>query len=167
MGRFNRAAAIKYASQYAITPNNCFPPYPNDCTSFVSQCMLAGGWPMLGGSVFDRTDDTVWWWGKSLLTNASYTWGGAHNFSRFVALSGRGKICTRAELVSGDVVQISKSQHVFHSMVVTAIACSEGGDGPHMSYHTTNTSNKYLGVIEALYSGEEYTFLYWKVSDNV
>ena len=115
MGRFNRAAAIKYASQYAITPNNCFPPYPNDCTSFVSQCMLAGGWPMLGGSVFDRTDDTVWWWGKSLLTNASYTWGGAHNFSRFVALSGRGKICTRAEAsalprIVSEVAEVMKSE---------------------------------------------------------
>ena len=45
---------------------------------------------MLGGSFWDRKDDDVWWYGRSRLATASYTWGGAENFSRFVPTSGRG-----------------------------------------------------------------------------
>lgn len=166
MPLFNRSAAAAYAAKYALSPNDCYPPFPNDCTSFVSQAMLAGGWTMIGGSYFDRQDDDAWWWGKSVLTKASYTWGGAHNFSKFVSKSHRGTACSRADLAIGDVVQIAKDGHVFHSMIVTSIACSDGGDGPHMSYHTNNTLNKYLGLIEAAYSATGgYAFLYWKISD--
>jgi hypothetical protein len=108
MPLFNRSAAADYAVKYALSPNSAFPPYSNDCTSFVSQAMLAGGWTMVGGSVFDRQDDDVWWWGKSTFSQASYTWGGADNFSRFVAASGRGKRGSRGDLGLGDVVQIAK-----------------------------------------------------------
>jgi hypothetical protein len=166
MPLFNRRAAAEYARKYALQPNPCFPPYSNDCTNFVSQAMLAGGWTMIGGSVFDREEDGVWWYGQSVWSRASYTWAGAHNFSKFIAKSGRGKSCSRSELAVGDVVQISKEQHVFHSMVVSAIGCTMDGDGPLMSYHTTNTQDKFLGKIEASYpSSSGYAFLYWKVAD--
>jgi hypothetical protein len=166
MPMFNHAAAVAYAVKYAKSPNPDYPPFDNDCTSFVSQCMLAGGWTMTSGSFFNRQDDDVWWWGESMVTKASYTWGGAHNFSKYIARSGRGKLCPRADLVAGDVVQIAKpGGHVFHSMVVTALLCSEAGDGPHLSYHTTNTLNKFLGTIEASYpAADGYSFLYWKVA---
>jgi hypothetical protein len=161
---YNRTDAATYAKKYAITPNPSYPPFPNDCTSFVSQAMLAGGWTMIGGNVFDRTSDDVWWWGKSSFTRASYTWGGAHNFSRFILRSVRGRACKRDELTIGDVVQISSGGQVFHSMVVTRAAA--GGAGPFMCYHTTNTFEKDLGMIEGSYSaGAGYSFLYWKVKD--
>jgi hypothetical protein len=72
---------------------------------------------------------------------------------------GRGKICSRNDLATGDVVQIAENGNVFHSMVVA-------GAGPVMSYHTTNTLNKDLSLIEAAYSSaNEFSFLYWKISD--
>lgn len=167
MSLFNRSAAADYAMKYAISANSTYPPYPNDCTSFVSQSMRAGGWTMIGGSFWDRQDDGAWWWGKSSLSQASYTWGGAHNFSKFVAKSARGKSCLRSELELGDVVQIAKNGHVFHSMVVTLLVCSADGDGPFMSFHTTNTLNKDLGKIEASYpSSGGFSFLYWHISDT-
>src|SRR5262245_56244109 len=52
MGVFNRSAAVAYAYKFAINAN---PDFPNldwirgDCTNFISQCMLAGGWPMVWG----------------------------------------------------------------------------------------------------------------------
>src|SRR3954469_5515044 len=133
MPLFNRSAAANYALKYALSPNSSYPPYSNDCTSFVSQAMLAGGWTMVGGRVLDRQDDDGWWWGKSSFSQASYTWGGAHNFSKFVAAKSRGKAGSRSDLDLGDVVQISKGGHVFHSMVVTLLQCSPDGDGPFMS----------------------------------
>lgn len=167
MPLYDRSATVAYAVKYAITPNPDYPPFPNDCTSFVSQAMLAGGWTMVGGSFGDRKDDEAWWWGKSWWAQASYTWGGAHNYSRFVDKSGRGTICPRSDLAVGDVVQIAKNGHVFHSMIVTAFMCSTDGDGPHMSYHTNNTLNKYLGAIEASYpSSDGFSFLYWKMAKS-
>jgi hypothetical protein len=164
---FNRSAAINYALRYALSPNPDYPPYSNDCTSFVSQAMLAGGWTMVGGSVFDRSNNDVWWWGKSHLTQASYTWGGAHNFSKFVSVSGRGTSCARGDLALGDVVQIANGGHVFHSMVVTWLGCTPAGDGPFMSYHTHNTLNRDLGEIEGLYpSASGFSFLYWHILDS-
>jgi hypothetical protein len=167
MPKFDRYAAAAYAVRYALTPNSAYPPYQNDCTSFVSQCMLAGGWTMIGGSAWDRQDDDAWWWGKSMFSKASYTWGGAHNFSKFVPKSGRGKSCSRDDLDVGDVVQIADAGHVFHSMIVSSYMCSPDGDGPFMSYHTTNTLNKFLGQIESSYpAASGYSFLYWKILDS-
>ncbi|MCO6458735.1 MAG: amidase domain-containing protein [Pirellulaceae bacterium] len=162
MPSFDRYAARDYATKYALTANSDYPPFDNDCTSFVSQCMFQGGWTMLGGSFSDRKSDDVWWWGKSWWTKASYTWGGAHNFSKFVTASGRGKSCRRDELEVGDVVQISKDKHVFHSMLVTV-----AGTELKVSFHTTNTLNKPLATIEASYpSSGGNAFLYWKILSN-
>ena len=162
MPTFNRFAARDYATKYALKGNSAYPPFDNDCTSFVSQCMLTGGWTMIGGSVWDRKDDDVWWWGKSSWSKASYTWGGAHNFSKFLTAVGRGKSCKRADLEVGDVVQISKNGHVFHSMVVT-----ETGSSIKLSYHTTNTLNKPLTDIEPQYpTSDGCAFLFWKILSN-
>jgi hypothetical protein len=167
MPLFNHAGAAAYATRYALSPNPAYPPFPNDCTSFVSQCMLAGGWTMIGGSFFDRQDDGAWWWGKSTFTQASYTWGGAHNFSKFVPQSGRGSSGPRSDLAVGDVVQIARNNHVFHTMIVTSIASAPSGNDPLMSFHTNNTLNKSLSQIEAAYSSAGgFSFLYWKIADR-
>ena len=53
MYRFDRAAAAAYAVAWANHRNPLFPDFSGnqggggDCTNFVSQCMLAGGWPMI------------------------------------------------------------------------------------------------------------------------
>lgn len=166
MGSYNRVKAATYALTYALNPNCRFPPYENDCTNFVSQCMLAGGWTMSGGSVFDRDEDGVWWYGRSVWSRASYTWAGAHNFSKYLTRSGRGSRVSRGGLSLGDVVQIAKNGHVFHTMIVSSIGCSTDGDGPHLSYHTKNTLDKFLGLIESAYAGSEYSFLYWRIADT-
>lgn len=168
MSKYSHWAAAAYAKKYALSPNPSYTLFGNDCTNFVSQCMLAGGWTMVGGSFWDRKDNDVWWYGESSLSDASYTWGGAHNFSKFLGVSGRGAITARSNLAVGDVVQIANGGHVFHTMIITmAGVCNKDGDGPFMSYHTTNTLNKDLGTIEASYpAADGYSFLYWKVKDT-
>src|SRR4051794_4928356 len=81
MPLYSRYASSEYGMKYALSPNPSYPPFPNDCTSFVSQALFAGGWTMIDGG---RKDSSVWWWGLSVWSNASYTWGGAHNFSQFL-----------------------------------------------------------------------------------
>lgn len=162
---YDRQSAASYAMQYALKPNPCFPPFPNDCTSFVSQCLLAGGWTMIGGSFTDRARNDVWWWGKSSLSRASYTWGGAHNFWHFLSLGHRAQGCKRDDLDVGDVVQVASAGHYFHTMIVSTIMCSKKGSGPHLSYHTNNTLNNALEVIEAMYQPSGgYTVHFWKIA---
>jgi Putative amidase domain len=107
MSSYQHADAVAYARKYALTSNSSYPTFPNDCTNFVSQAMLAGGWTMLGDSFLDRADDRVWWYGKTRFTRASYTWAGAQNFANFVAASRRGiKAASPMDLEPGDVLQI-------------------------------------------------------------
>jgi hypothetical protein len=117
---FSHSAAAAYARKWANPGNPAYPPFDNDCTSFVSQAMLAGGWTMLGGDVFDRKRDDVWWYGQSKFTRASYTWAGAENFAHFIAASSRGsRELDLMKLEEGDVIQIkfSGKSEIGHSMV--------------------------------------------------
>lgn len=118
---------------------------------------------MVGGSVFDRSDDDVWWWGEPLVTRCSYTWGGAHNFSNFIAKSNRGRRIAREDLKLGDVVQVVRPDgHINHTMIVTGFMCSRA----HLSYHTTNTQNKALSAIDQKYAAGNFTFIYWRINDT-
>jgi hypothetical protein len=63
---YNRSAAVSYALRHVFNPN---PEFANmdtsggggDCTNFVSQCLLAGGWRM----DYRATGyDTEWWYRK-------------------------------------------------------------------------------------------------------
>ena len=51
---FDREAAAAYARKWATGTNPNYPRFDNDCTNFVSQVMLAGGWPMLGDHKFSN-----------------------------------------------------------------------------------------------------------------
>lgn len=156
----NRTLAVQYARKWAKSTNPKFPRYGNDCTNFVSQCMLAGGWKMVGDkNFFSRKKNTEWWYGESLLTTASYTWGGAQNFSRFVAVSNRGKIVTDSTVLDlADVVQLKDgSGHVYHTMIVTGKKNSD----LLLSYHTGDHLDEPLSAILGRSSGS--TAIYWKM----
>ena len=52
-GFYNRSAAVSYADQWSTngsTPlrNSSFPDWPNDCTNFAGQVLIAGGYPQNG-----------------------------------------------------------------------------------------------------------------------
>jgi hypothetical protein len=162
MPLYDRSAAVAYALKYAAHANwfDYGAPYSNDCTNFVSQVMLAGGWTMVGDAD-DRKENSAWWYGRSWWAGGSYTWAAAHNFSKFIDKSSRGTICARDALEIGDVVQIAdKDSHVHHSMIVTVLS----KNGPLMSYHSHNTVNRDLKEIEDLYQG--HSFLYWKIAKS-
>jgi hypothetical protein len=155
---FSGSAAASYARTWALTTNSTYGRFSNDCTNFVSQSMDAGGWTHLTGSDIcdDRKSDSVWWfrsggceytacpwsWCPTLKSiNASYTWGGAHNFYNFVRSSGRGTAAGHVmDLSEGDVLQMdfSGSGHIGHTMVVT----SKTAGNLFLSYHTSDHLNE-------------------------
>jgi hypothetical protein len=87
-GNYDRYTAINYAKAHALSYNSAFKTFNNDCTNFVSQSLLAGGWQMVLGYY---THNDVWWYSCALpgglVCHASYTWGAAYNFHEFLGTS--------------------------------------------------------------------------------
>ena len=150
---FSGSAAAGYARKWALSTNSAYGRFGNDCTNFASQSMEAGGWSMLTGSYCDdRKKDSVWWfkpggctyglcpwsWCPDVKTiNASYTWGGAHNFFNFIIASGRGTSATKvSDLVEGDVLQMDFGGRgqIGHTMVAT----KKTPTNLYFSYHTSD-----------------------------
>jgi hypothetical protein len=166
--QFNRTAAASYAIKYALHYN---PEWPSDkrqdraggggdCTNFVSQALLAGGWTMVNG--FKR-DPRTWYSGKAgcdVYDDRSWTWASAENFSSFLTLGRRARRCQMGELALGDVVQLRDYNLVHHTMIVTAILPDVlKRPVAFVTYHTTDVSQKPLTAILAK------EIMCWKILD--
>jgi Putative amidase domain len=152
---YSRKAAADYARKWAMTDNPAYGRIePNDCTNFVSQALSEGGWTMVGGSVLDRKDKNVWWFGKSVWTKASYSWGGAQNLYDFMKASGRGTDATKPmDLEVGDILQMDmgpghyNAGRIGHSMVVT----DKKNNDLYLSYHEDHHLDEPLSAISGRY----------------
>lgn len=151
---YSGSKAASYAQSWAKSTNPAYGRFSNDCTNFVSQAMLAGGWSKVVGSSYcdDRKKDSVWWhkrggcrydscpwyWCPTLKSiDASYTWGGAHNFSKFIKSSGRGSHANHVmDLGVGDVLQADwdSDGNISHAMIVT----KKTSDNLFLTYHTSD-----------------------------
>ncbi len=170
MTTYNRSAAVTYAKTWALATNSVYGRMGNDCTNFVSQALHAGGWPMVGTRNFlDRAKNDQWWFGGSMLTQASYTWGGAQNLYNFISRSGRGRVEFEAgaechekmsNIKLGDVVQMKDAGgHVYHTMMVTGLVVGD----LLLSYHTSDHLDKKMSDI-SLSTG--HLFVCWSLRDH-
>lgn len=159
---YNRQKAVAYARNWALTTNAKYGRMTNDCTNFVSQVMFEGGMPMVGShNAFDRGNAKQWWFGGSLLVNATHSWGGAQNFYDYLKLSGRAQqVASIDELTPGDVVQFISvgRSHIWHSTIVTGTA---QGD-ILLSYHTNDNLDKPLNATDVPLD----LCILWKIADS-
>jgi hypothetical protein len=84
---YNYAAMANYAVKWANDFNGAYPRWNNDCTNFVSQCMLAGGWSQITAGYFSRSDYKYWWVDGG--STSSYSWSGAQHWRNFAWYRGR------------------------------------------------------------------------------
>ena len=135
----NNTTVRDYGRRHALSRNSAYKPFSNDCTSFISQALKAGGWRTRNGWY---RDDTTWYYSGGLAVKASWTWAGAENFYRFARnKSGQaGRLPNVYDLRNGDILQYKEggSANMNHTMVVTKI----DNGVPLLSYHTTDTLNK-------------------------
>lgn len=126
-----------YALKHAFTYNKDYIKYNADCTNFVSQAMLAGGWKQVTQYLWN--DGRAWWYG-GIPTN-SHTWSGAENWYKFARVeSKRATALSRVDDTQiGDVVQFKNKDatNMTHSMVVT----QKSGSTTYVSGHTPNVKN--------------------------
>jgi Putative amidase domain len=175
MPKFDRAAAANYAWKYALHYNPSFPDLSQaagigvgDCTNFVSQAMLAGGWTMIPGLAHS---DNCWWysgkptgsWFEHFFSGyASQTWVSAGWFGRFLAGSPRVSLCDESDLQVGDIVQARfiPTDAIDHTMLVTTKRYGDVG----LAYHTNDFLDVSLQSRKVKF-GKDYGFVYWKVAD--
>jgi cell wall-associated NlpC family hydrolase len=80
---YNRGNAIGYANTYYNNYNPQYTSFSEDCTNFTSQCMYAGGLPMV--NCYNNVP-AAWWYNFSN-TTWSNTWSVAANQETFLVLN--------------------------------------------------------------------------------
>lgn len=140
---YSKVRAVNYAFNYAQTPNPAFKYIPvyedngGDCTNFTSQCMLAGGAPM----IFSGKNP---WWYKS--SRWSFSWSVAEELYLYLKnneknnLYGiKGKEVPYINMLEpGDVIFYENNNgRISHSATITYLY----NDYPLISQHTPNFLN--------------------------
>ncbi|WP_026882256.1 amidase domain-containing protein [Clostridium akagii] len=140
---YSKVKAVKYAKNYAKIPNPAFKYIPvyddngGDCTNFTSQCLLAGGAPM----VF--LDKNPWWynnkgWSISWAVAGALYWhlktNGINNLYGVKA----SEVSSLALLEAGDIIFYENiNGKIAHSATITSFYYSY----PLVSQHTPNMLN--------------------------
>ncbi|MCX5409864.1 amidase domain-containing protein [Streptomyces sp. NBC_00335] len=136
---YNPSAAVAYAVKYAKIENPAYKDFANlggDCTNFVSQALLAGGWKMnvpLVSHPNTHRERPYWYYRAN---DVSWTWSAANNWAEFAKDSGRvEKVRYLSDVGIGDIVQFANpaDRNKDHTMIVTSLS----EQGPRMSYHST------------------------------
>ncbi|MDR2415668.1 MAG: amidase domain-containing protein [Candidatus Peribacteria bacterium] len=169
---YNRTAARDYAYAHYNSPNtNQWCDYTSnggDCTNFVSQCLIAGGWTQITGSSF--CSSSVWYhngagycWNTTTTKNYSCSWAQAADLYSFLFNSSR--VVPASYLLSsssvGDIVQkYNNSGAIEHSMLVT----KKVGTDTYVSYRniTGGSVQKDLNITSVSAS----ILKVWKLQDS-
>lgn len=149
-------AAAKYSDDWALTINPSYREYPNDCTNFASQCLLRGGKDQIG-SVINRPDDDVWFYG-SFEATTSYTWAGAQNLYRHLLLHTNTTLENLAALRPGDLILLKPpgATPQWHTMIVGARTTNDA----LMNYHSQNTYRRsFLQIKQTLQPNTDIYYL--------
>lgn len=136
---YNRMEAVRYAEQWWNSYNPKFKKFDVDCTNYISQCLHAGGAPMVG-----YPNKSSGWWMRN--NTWSYTWTVAHALRWYLpnAKSGvKGKEVTRADqLMPGDVIcyDFQGDGRFDHNTIVVA---KDSNGEPLVNAHTYNCRMRY------------------------
>lgn len=153
--KYKREAAVKYALAYALKPNPSYRFFSShgdgggDCSSFVSQCLYAGGAPMV------YTNSRPWWYstnGTAIVTKHTWSisWSVANSLYWFLKVRGKSSVNglkgieveNIEELEMGDIIQYEdNSGKIYHSAIVTAFTHEKGKKEPLISQHSFNALN--------------------------
>ncbi len=144
---YDRSAAVRYALQYALSPNPAYVYYEdNDCSNFISQCLRAGG----AKDDYNRTHP--WWYNGT----PSVCWAVAHSLFWYIrtcsqqngfgikaqtyTLTNYNEYATRIQgkVVLGDLIQYRDEGRIQHSTIITSF---DGNGEPLVCQHTFNGKN--------------------------
>jgi hypothetical protein len=129
-GSYYGSNAAAYALTYCDDYNPAYTSFESDCTNFVSQCLLAGGWTETGK--YSYSSSSAWYYDGSYYPLLSQTWIWVENFKQFIEGSGR---------VSGPITVNSSSLPWFQVGDVIIVDWTNNGSWDHAYIVTGLTSN--------------------------
>ena len=131
---FSRQKCVEYAKKWAYSFNPEFYNFSSlggDCTNFISQCMLYGGFEM-------NFNPNGWYYVN--LNNRSPSWTGVNEFWNFgVQNTQKGvkfRPCTLEEVEIADIIQLYNGTRYYHTLLVTEV-----DNGVKVTAHTYNNYN--------------------------
>jgi hypothetical protein len=142
--RYDRSKAVQYAEMWWNRSNPKYVEFAVDCTSFVSQCLFAGGAPMN----YTGKRGTGWWYAgkQGAAEHWSYSWAVAHSLQLYTTASRRGmrgtEVSSPQQLQPGDIISYDwdGDGRFQHSTIVTAI---DVNGAPLVNAHTYNARHRY------------------------
>ncbi|TCS96827.1 amidase domain-containing protein [Hazenella coriacea] len=142
---YNRQKAVQYADTYWNSYNPQYQRFEDDCTSFISQCLFAGGIPM----VFTKNRNTGWWYRRvdGKRDSWSFSWSVANSlYNYLLAKRSTGlqtvKVEDAKQLELGDVIcyDWEGDGRWNHNVIVTRF--DDQGD-PLVNAHTFNSRHRH------------------------
>jgi len=164
---YDRQGAAAYADRYWESANPAYVEFEVDCSSYVSQCIFAGGAPM---NYTDRRDSGWWYSGMSgSRENWSYSWAVADSLRRYLSAGRshglRAKVAGSAqELEPGDVISYCwKGDGRFgHS---TVVAAKDKNGMPLVNAHTVSSKHRYWDYRDSYAWTENTKYLFFHIAD--
>lgn len=148
--RYNRENAVTYAKTWALSRNPLFTDFTGrggDCTSFVSQSLLAGSCTMeysvpFGWFYLSDAERAPAWSGVEFLYD--YLTGGGDYPATTERAGPYGREVRMRQVQIGDVVQLSRDGDYYHTLIITGF----DGDQILVSAHTDDALDRRLSTYD-------------------
>ncbi|MDG5788790.1 amidase domain-containing protein [Evansella sp. AB-P1] len=160
--QYDRLAVVRYAERWWNDYNPQYHQFENDCTNYISQCLHAGGAPMIG----QPNRSNGWWYVNN---NWSYSWSVAHALRWYFSSTERGlqatEVSSPEQLMKGDVICYDfngdgRWQH-------TTIVVEKDEDRmPLVNAHTTNSRMRYWAYEDSTAWTPNIKYKFYHILDN-
>ncbi|MEW9702409.1 amidase domain-containing protein [Paenibacillus sp. SI8] len=165
---YNRAKAVEYAETWWNGANPKYVEFEVDCTSYVSQCLFAGGAPMN----YTGKRASGWWYvGKQGSQELwSFSWAVAQSLQMFLSSSRKGlhafAMDDPRELGPGDVIcyDWDGDGRYQHNTIVIG---KDAGGMPLVNAHTYNSRNRYWAYKDSPAWTERTKYKFFRIADEM
>ncbi|MEU9186680.1 amidase domain-containing protein [Streptomyces sp. NPDC048484] len=153
-GTYNYQAMASYTEKYWKNYNTAYRKYNavgGDCTNYLSQGLLAGGWKQISTVTPEEYD--TWYYASNGTADA---WIGVDEWSWFTQTAKRTTpLANVYQMDIGDVLQIdfNRDGSKDHSMMTTYRSAS---GVPYLTYHDVDTYRRSIASIIASYPNSDY-----------
>ncbi|KFZ42990.1 hypothetical protein CS060_05125 [Anoxybacillus flavithermus] len=160
---YDRLAAVRYAEIWWNDYNPAFQKFPVDCTNFISQCLHAGGIPMMG-----YPNKTKGWWMRK--NEWSYTWTVANAFRWYLSGSKTGIQAVEKkspeQLSLGDVIcyDFQGDGRFDHTTIVVA---KDKQGMPLVNAHTSNSRMRYWSYEDSTAYTPNIQYKFFHIIDRI
>ncbi|WP_157335020.1 amidase domain-containing protein [Paenibacillus lutrae] len=165
---YDRNRAVKYADLWWDRYNPAFAELEVDCTSYVSQCLFAGGAPM--NYTGKRTSG--WWYAGQQGSRElwSYSWAVAQALQLYIPASRKGLrgtiVSSAAELRPGDCISYDwdGDGRFQHNTFVTAL---DAAGMPLVNAHTVSSKHRYWDYKDSHAWTDRTRYAFVRIADEM